>query len=351
MRSTTHDAIAPRQAGWTAAILGLQYAIGKVAMAGREELGVPGHPAPPQAYEAFSGDIALAQLGNAAVGLLTVALALALVQPWGRRVPRMLLAAGTVVALLGNIAGALVVVTSLTGLREDHGQWGIDSLVLGVAALGAWAVLATAAVRGARPRHGGGGGRGVVGAAIRGTRRAVLAAAGQRRRAVGAAARPGGRAALVAAAICIVYGALKLDWALGGELLVRQTPLPADARQDLLERESWAVAGHWASVLLAAVGVGLAVATVRASRLPRLLVVGLPAVIGAAMVLRAGWGRLSDIVVLTGVVDGDPGYPAVWDLALWSPLFAAWGVAWIVAARAAAARRPARPRSRALAGG
>ena len=362
MRSTTHDAIAPRWAGWTAALLGLQYAAGKVVMAGRGELGVPGHPAPPQAYEDFSGDVVLAQLGNAAVGLLTVALARALVQPWGPRVPRLLLAAGAGVALLGNVAGAVVVVTSLTGLREDHDQWGLDSLVLGVAALGAWAVLATAAVRGARAQHRGGCGRRAVGAAIRRARRAVGAAAAQGRRAVsavprrgrkaaGAAARPGRRAALLAAAVCVAYGALKLDWALGGELLVRQTPLPAGARQDLLDRESRAVAGHWASVLLAAVGVGLAIATVRASRLPRLLIVGLPAVIGAAMVLRAGWGGLSDMVVLTGAVDGDPGYPAVWDLALWSPLFAVWGTAWITAARGAMARRPARPRSRALAGG
>ena len=56
-------------------------------MAARGELGVPGHPAPPEADERFTGDVAAAQLGNAAFGPVTVALALALVQRWGRRVP------------------------------------------------------------------------------------------------------------------------------------------------------------------------------------------------------------------------------------------------------------------------
>ncbi len=45
-----------------------------------------------------------------------------------------------------GLAGAIVVATSLTGLREDHGQWGIDSLVLGVAPLGAWLLLTLAAL-------------------------------------------------------------------------------------------------------------------------------------------------------------------------------------------------------------
>jgi Protein of unknown function (DUF3995) len=283
-------------------------------MAARGELGLVGHPAPPEAYDRFSGDVVAAQLGNAALGLLTAAIALALVQRWGRHVPAAVLAAGAVVALVGGIAGAVVVATSLTGLREDDGQWGIDSLVLGVASLSAWVVLTAAAVRAARAEE------------LPRRMRAVLAR--------------GRRAAVAAAAGCVAYGALKLHWALGGDLLLRETPLPADARHDLLERTPGAVAGHWAAVALAAAGIVLAVATVRDRRLPRLLVVALPAVLGGLMVARAAWGAAGDVAVLTGAAGGST-HSAGWDLALWSPFFAAWGAAWAVAALAA--RRRTRP--------
>jgi hypothetical protein len=62
------------------------------------------------------------------------------------------------------------------------------------------------------------------------------------RRLVGAALRPGHRAALAAGVGCAAYGALKLYWALGGELLMRQAPLTADQRRHLLEgtaRSTW----------------------------------------------------------------------------------------------------------------
>jgi hypothetical protein len=148
-----------------------------------------------------------------------------------------------------------------------------------------------------------------------------------------AAMRPGRRAALAAAIASAAYGALKLQWALGGELLLRQTPLPAGALRDMLERESWAVASHWAAVALAATGIALAVATVRGRRLPRLVTVGLPALVGLLMLLRAGWGTVSDVAVLAGAADGSP-YSARWDLALWSPFFAVWGASWVMAALA-----------------
>jgi len=310
MRSTSRLP-APRWAGYTAALFGLEYVVAKVIMAARGELGVPGHPAPPEVSERFSGDVVAAQLGNAAVGLVTVLIALALVQRWGRRLPAAALAAGAGAALIGGISGCLVVAASLTGLREDHGQWGVDSLVLGAAPLAAWLVLTVAAARAARAEG--------VPPWLRGL------------------ARPGRRAALAAAAACAAYGALKLEWALGGELLLRETPLPPEARRDLLAREPAMVAGHWASVALAAIGIALAVATVRARRLPRWLIVGLPALIGVLMLLRAGWGAVSDVVELTRA---DAEYAAGWDLGLWSPFFAAWGAAWILAARAASRRIP-----------
>ena len=289
--------IAPRWAGYTAALFGLEYAVAKAVMAARGELGVPGHTAPPEAAARFDGDIVTAQLGNAGLGLVIAALALALVHRWGRRIPAALLAAGAGAALLGGIAGVAVVATSLTGLREDHGQWGIDSLVLGVAPLAAWAVLTAHALR----------------------------VAGLPRVRLGAGRR----------ASCAAYGALKLHWALGGEFLLRQTPLPHDAMQDMLAREPGSVATHWASVALALVGIALALRP----GLPRPLAVWLPALIGGLMIARAGWGIASDVDVLVG--DADAGYPAGWDLGLWSPFFAAWGTAWIMLARSryALARR------------
>ena len=144
---------------------------------------------------------------------------------------------------------------------------------------------------------------------------------------VAAALRPGRRAALTAAAACAAYGALKLQWALGGEWLLRETPLPDGARQDMLDREPGSVASHWASVALAAIGIALAVATVRARRAPRLLVVGLPALLSVLMLARAGWGIASDLA-------GEADYAARWDLFLWSPFFAVWGTAWGLAALA-----------------
>ena len=162
------------------------------------------------------------------------------------------------------------------------------------------------------------------------------------RRAVGDALRPGHRAALAAAVACAAYGALHLYWSLGGQLLIRQAPLDADGQRDLLEGTGMLTVLDWAAVALAAIGIALAVATVRGRRLPWLLVVGLPALLGALMLFyRAALGAVGDVAVLTGAAD-DSAYTARWDLALWSPFFAAWGTAWCLAARAAARRRTAR---------
>jgi hypothetical protein len=91
---TAPSAIAPRCAGYVAAAFGLEYAVAKVIMAGRGERGVPGHPAPAGATGSFAPDVVVAQLGNAALGLVTVLVALALVQRWGRRIPDAVLPAG-----------------------------------------------------------------------------------------------------------------------------------------------------------------------------------------------------------------------------------------------------------------
>src|SRR5512144_295510 len=147
------------------------------------------------------------------------------------------------------------------------------------------------------------------------------------RRAVRGALRPGRRTALAAGVGCAAYGALKLYWVLGGDVLVRQAPLDAAGRRDLLEGTSRTLTvENWASVALAAIGIALAVATVRGRRLPRLLVIGLPALIGVLMLLRAALGAAGDIAVLTGAAVAET-HTENWDLALWSPFFAAWGTA------------------------
>ena len=314
-----------------AALFSLEYAVGKTIMAARGELGVPFHPAP------VVRGLRRQHRCRAA----------------GQRGPRPALAArrarvrdaagaagsrarcwrsGAGVALLSGLAGALVVATSLTGLREDHGQWGIDSLVLGVAPLGAWFLLRAARATRATAR------RRVARAAAptpRSPRRRASRLAPRRAHTARGFSprprrplrrrRPGRRAALAAAAACVAYGGLKLHWALGGEFLLRQSPLPPDALRDMLERDAASVASHWATVALAVVGVALACAA-RAAR--GWLLVGLPALLCALMLARAGYGIASDLLA------DDHNYPAAWDLALWSPFFAAWGLAWGLAALA-----------------
>ena len=97
---------------------------------------------------------------------------------------------------------------------------------------------------------------------------------------------------------------MKLSWALGGELLMREAPLGDGAMRDMLAREPYTVAGHWISVALAAVGVAVAIGTARASGRLRSPVLWLARIVGGLMVLRASYGAASDLAVLTGAVDG-----------------------------------------------
>ena len=159
------------------------------------------------------------------------------------------------------------------------------------------------------------------------------------------ALRPGRRAALAAAVACAAYGTLKLYWALGGGLLLREAPLAGDAQRDLLDRTSTMIALNSASAALAVIGIALALATARDTRLPRLLVVGLAALLGALMLARAGLSAAGDVAVLSGAADGST-YTARWDIALWSPFFAAWGAAWCLAAVAAWRRTAGRRETR-----
>ncbi|WP_106584753.1 hypothetical protein [Murinocardiopsis flavida] len=104
-----------RAAGWTAAGYWLVYTVGKVYMASRGEIGMPGRPAPPEAY-ADIADPALAQLGNAALGLAAAGLALAAILPAARGIPRPV--------LLGALTiGAVFTVLGLTATLMHSAPW------------------------------------------------------------------------------------------------------------------------------------------------------------------------------------------------------------------------------------
>ncbi|RKT83294.1 hypothetical protein SAMN05421805_105221 [Saccharopolyspora antimicrobica] len=74
-------------AALTACLGGLAYTTSKVLLAMRAELGIHGFPAPASSYAAWQPEqIALAQLGNAAVGLVTAICALLLLWDGAARV-------------------------------------------------------------------------------------------------------------------------------------------------------------------------------------------------------------------------------------------------------------------------
>lgn len=138
-----------------------------------------------------------------------------------------------------------------------------------------------------------------------------------------------------AAACTSAYGALKLYWALGGSGGLREAPLPQSAIQDALAREPSAVAGHWISVGLAVVGIGVAVATMHpwGRKLPRWVLIGPLSTLSALMILRAVLQAIGDIQRLVHGVSEASAHTARWDLALWSPFFLLWGIFWGVLVR------------------
>ena len=166
----------------------------------------------------------------------------------------------------------------------------------------------------------------------------VRSAVTRGRQAIRAGLLPGRRAALAAAVGCAAYGTLKLYWALGGGLLLHEAPLSGAAQRALLERAPHMVALNAASAALAVIGIALAAATTRDGQMPRLLVVALPALIGALMLTRAILSAAGDVAELSRDAAGGSRHTARWDLALWSPFFAAWGAAWGLAALAARRR-------------
>ncbi|MGW3056643.1 hypothetical protein ACWC98_12020 [Streptomyces goshikiensis] len=119
----------------------LIYAAGKGYYATQGRLGIPGGPAVTAAQYSDTSNVALAQWVLASLGVLSVAMALAAVRPWGGLIPRPLLLLG----LWGT--AALAAVSQIHVAREallDSGTpgWSERAAVQGVVGLCLWLAMA-----------------------------------------------------------------------------------------------------------------------------------------------------------------------------------------------------------------
>jgi len=154
--------------------------------------------------------------------------------------------------------------------------------------------------------------------------------------------------AYCAAAITAAYGLLKAYWVFGGDALWSIAPLS----QEMIDKvrsgtaPTWFVVADAVSVVLAAVGVVFALATVRPRRwLPVWLVRWTLWPLAVFMVLRGTLGIIGDVLQIASGEDGPVTHTALWDLALWAPLFLVWGLLWAATALTYA-RRATTPRQR-----
>jgi hypothetical protein len=137
------------------------------------------------------------------------------------------------------------------------------------------------------------------------------------------------------AAITAAYGLLKAYWVFGGDALWSIAPLS----QELIDKvqshtaPTWFVVADAVSVVLAVVGVVFALATVRPRRwLPVWLVRWSLWPLATLMVLRGMLGIIGDVVQIASGESGPVTHTALWDLALWAPLFLIWGLLWAATA-------------------
>ncbi len=139
--------------------------------------------------------------------------------------------------------------------------------------------------------------------------------------------------AFCAAGITAAYGMLKAYWVFGGTALWSIAPLAPDmidkARSGNAPR--WFEIADAVSVVLATAGVVFALMTVRPRRwLPTWLVRWSLWPVAGFMVLRAVLSIPGDVYEIAS--DGELTHTALWDLALWSPLFLIWGLLWAATA-------------------
>ena len=139
-----------------------------------------------------------------------------------------------------------------------------------------------------------------------------------------------------AAGITAAYGLLKAYWVFGGTALWSIAPLSQEMIDEIRNdtAPTWFVIADAASVVLAVAGVLFAFATVHPRRwLPvRLVRWTLLPLAGFMVMLRGMLSIVGDLLQIASGESGSMTHTALWDLALWSPLFLIWGLLWAATA-------------------
>ncbi|MFF3013738.1 hypothetical protein [Streptomyces sp. NPDC057939] len=151
-------------AALTACLGALAYTVSKVDLAREGELGMPGFPAPPEAYAAVA-DVGTAQLANAALGLLMAVVALLLVRPPRTPLVRWpaLVVSWAGIAMVG--AGVLGFGARAAGLAPSLGAapprmlTALAALLVGAVWVTAWTIATLSATRINRERRAAGANR------------------------------------------------------------------------------------------------------------------------------------------------------------------------------------------------
>ncbi|MCX5612624.1 MULTISPECIES: hypothetical protein [unclassified Streptomyces] len=144
-------------AALTASLGALAYTVSKVDLARAGELGMPGFPAPAEAYAAVA-DVETAQLANAALGLLMAVVALLLVRLPGTPLVRWpaLVVSWAGIAMVG--AGVLGFGARAAGLAPGlgatppHMPTALAALLVGAVWVTAWTIATVSATRSSRRR-------------------------------------------------------------------------------------------------------------------------------------------------------------------------------------------------------
>ncbi|WP_329376244.1 hypothetical protein OG625_01815 [Streptomyces sp. NBC_01351] len=141
-----------RIAALTACAGALAYTVSKVDLARNGELGMPGFPAPPEAYASIA-DVTAAQLGNAGLGLVMAVVALLLVRPPAARRLRLGVVVVSWFGILMIGAGVIGFGARAAGLAPALGATppamgtALAALAVGAVWVAAWSVAAVGAVR------------------------------------------------------------------------------------------------------------------------------------------------------------------------------------------------------------
>lgn len=151
-------------------------------------------------------------------------------------------------------------------------------------------------------------------------------------------AQPARRWGYAAAAWCLIFAALHIYWAAGGEV-----GLAESAGADLATRRpaAFVLFGLWGAALLLCAGavIGVSLARARSAGLARSMISAGGWFVGAGLLAR---GAVVQVVLLTdaaGVASSAGQSQTTWSLALWNPWFIVGGIAFLLAASSARSRK------------